>query len=216
MGSFIDMSGQKYGYLTALSISHRNEREEIFWNCQCQCGSLVVIKGSLMRQGQTKSCGCYRKEVTSMNKKTHGMRSTRLYNVWNHMKRRCTEKNTKEYKNYGGRGITVCDEWENPQNFFEWAIANGYKDNLTIERINVNGNYRPDNCEFIPKSLQSKNRRYNLMIDTGGAEVCAAEAARMAGVSRKTVANWYHAGLIKTINDVKALANRKERKLCKR
>ena len=142
------------------------------------------------------------------------MALTRVYNVWSHMKRRCSEQTSREYKNYGGRGITVCKEWKNPQKFIEWALSNGYKENLTIERINVDGNYCPENCEFIPKSMQSKNRRYNMVISAGEKTICGAEAARMVGVTQGTIANWYHAGLIKTLNDAKKLANRKEWKLC--
>lgn len=163
MGKFIDLTGQKFGRLTAISSPGKNKHDKRIWLCRCDCGKEIFTIAGDLKSGQSTSCGCLRKETTSrvnaeLHRK-HGMNGTRIYQCWGDMKRRCYNQNAESYKHYGGRGIEVCAEWHDFQTFYDWATKNGYSDDLTIERVDVNGNYEPSNCTWIPKSEQPKNRR---------------------------------------------------------
>lgn len=157
---FKDETGNKYGLLTVLSLSHYDEKRRIyFWNCKCSCGKLTVKNAGTLRSGATKSCGCLKVEINIGNKKreTHGFSYTRLYRVWSAMKSRCYRKKDVGYAWYGGKGIIVCDEWKNSFDVFKyWALQNGYNDNMTIDRIDSNGNYEPNNCQFLTRAENSK------------------------------------------------------------
>lgn len=145
--------------------------------CQCVCGSKKWYRLSRIVTGETKSCGC----LTNV---THGGHGTRLYNTWGHMRARCYNPHDKRYASYGGRGITVCDEWKNSfEAFRDWALSTGYNDSLTIDRIDVNGNYCPENCRWANELQQSNNRRSNRMIEYKGQVYTAAELARKVGIS---------------------------------
>lgn len=164
MSKFIDLIGQKFGRLTVITSNGSIPPGKRTWLCKCDCGKETVVATSELRSGKTKSCGCLQKEKAALIGKKyhtiHGMDGTRIYQCWKDMKRRCYNPKTKSFKNYGGRGILVCNDWlHNFQAFHEWAMANGYRDNLTIDRIDVNGNYEPSNCQWIPLSEQPKNRR---------------------------------------------------------
>ena len=140
------------------------------WKCKCDCGNEKVIRETELRRGHTRSCGCLQKEIASSLNKTHGLsrKCGRLYPLWKSIKYRCYNKKAKEYERYGGRGIKMCDEWRNDfKVFHDWAVANGYKEEkadnglniLTIDRIDVNGNYEPSNCRFVTNEVQAKNKR---------------------------------------------------------
>lgn len=164
-----DIVGQKFGRLTVVehigfTEPNRHGYKRAIWKCRCDCGNYINRTTDVLKRGKS-SCGCRQKEVLSymtQGNVTHNMTYTRLYRIFKGMYARCYYPSTQRYNAYGGRGITICDEWKNDKSkFFEWALQNGYDDTLTIERIDVNGNYCPENCKWIPKSEQYKNKQSN-------------------------------------------------------
>ncbi len=153
--NFHDISGKKFGKITVVSFyGFKNGRS--LWNCKCECGTECVYDGHTLLANHISSCGCGKKT----HNLRHGMSGTRLYRIWTGMKTRCENQNADNYKYYGERGISVCDEWkEDFDTFAKWALKTGYKDSLTIDRINVNGNYEPKNCRWVTMAEQNKNKR---------------------------------------------------------
>ena len=164
MSSLKDLTGQRFGRLVVQKRYGRTPGGEASWICQCDCGKQFAVVGSSLRKGTTRSCGCLRDEIVSKKQSTHRKTKTRLYNVWTHILQRCYNPNHTAYKRYGGRGITVCDEWRYSfQTFHDWAVANGYDENAprgkcTIDRIDNDKGYSPDNCRFVDMKVQNHNR----------------------------------------------------------
>lgn len=187
--------GEKFGKLVVIKraedyISPKGKHSPM-WLCKCKCGKIKAIAQSSLKFGTTKSCGCSRYE----SKTKHGLSGTRLYGIWSNMKRRCNSESDSRYNGYGGRGITYCNEWEDFSNFSEWALKNGYKDGLTIERKDVNGNYCPENCCWIPQKEQAKNRRPSLrLVDKDGNERLVVDIAEELGISANVVRARYESG----------------------
>ena len=157
-----NLKGQKFGRLTAICPVAKNNRNAVLWLCECDCGLDAIIESSSLVRGLTRSCGCLDREAHQLrpNRTTHGQSGTRLYRIWKAMKTRCTNPNTNDWKNYGGRGITVCPEWMNSfQAFFDWAVTHDYSDELTIDRINNDKGYSPDNCRWATMKEQRHNQR---------------------------------------------------------
>lgn len=183
---------------------------QAYWLCKCDCGNTIVTVGYCLRSGDTKSCGCLLNENRGKSSKTHGMTKTRLYHVWLSMKERCYTSTCNTYKNYGGRGIKICDEWLGENgfvNFKEWSLANGYAEDLSIDRIDVNGNYEPSNCRWATRIQQANNKRNNVYITIDGEVHTLTEWCKILNVSRSTVTKrkgkglpqelWFYKGRLK-------------------
>lgn len=196
MGKFIDLTGQKFGKLTVLKRidDHITKGGQHFtmYLCKCDCGNEIKVLAHRLRQGKTQSCGCLKKEAQKRLIKfntTHNNSNTRLYRIWSHFKGRCNNPKDRAYEKYGGRGIKICEEWQEFEPFYNWAMANGYNDTLTIDRIDVNGNYEPNNCRWTSYKTQARNRRITKTVFYNGKEYILGELAEMLQRDYKHL--WY-------------------------
>ena len=164
-GKFKDLTGMTFGYWQVLERTNNSKDGSSRWVCRCKCGATKTVLGKALTSQKTKSCGCYNKEKAKETFYKHGYSHTNLHNRWLKIRERCYNPNSRSFENYGGRGIQMCNEWkQNFMRFYSWAIENGYKPGLTIDRIDVNGNYEPKNCRFINQKGQQNNRRNNVYI----------------------------------------------------
>lgn len=179
------MVGQIFGKWTVKSFSPNQYRKS--WLCVCECGKQKIVRESYLTRGSSKSCGCVRRETFVMSRKIHGLTNTNLYMVWNSMKQRCKNSKHRSFKNYGGRGITIADEWLDFNNFVEWSLSNGYTQGLEIDRKDNNGNYTNDNCRFVTSKVNGNNRRTNHFITVDGVTKTITEWSELVGIDRTTL-----------------------------
>ena len=194
----IDMTGERYGKLVVIARSPvNNKQNKPLWVCKCDCGKYTTTTRRRLINGQTKSCGCYRRELSKEQHTTHGMKRTRLYRIWTGIKDRCLNPNSKYWNKYGGRGITVCEDWSSDfVKFHDWSLANGYQDDLTIDRIDNDKGYSPDNCRWTSYLVQENNRGNNIRYEVDGEIITITDLCRREGLSRREVAKRYKGDLI--------------------
>ena len=200
-----DLTGNKYGLLTVVGLSDTNTRKT-YWVCQCDCGNMKTVRSDSLLCGAIKSCGCLKKAQDSVNltkNHSHKMSGTRIYLEWQGMKGRCYNPHDPRYDRWGGRGISVCDEWRDSfESFYEWAMAHGYSDELTIDRIDNDGNYTPDNCRWASQKQQSRNRSTNINITIGNSTRTLTEWCEIFQVDYKNVLSRYHRNRFASIDDL--------------
>lgn len=248
--NIVDITGKKFNMLTVICRDGKKGRD-LLWRCKCDCGKEILVRGTNLKKGSPKSCGCLNKKVgkkigrllvleqkdkndkgyiwycecdcgnfvnrtteylTKQKEKAscgchwsekcvkHGKTGIRLFNVWSSLIARCYDKNNKAYKNYGGRGIKVCEEWKNNfQSFYDWSYENGYDENApqgkcTIDRVDNDGDYTPENCRWTTMKNQSNNKRSNIFVEINGSVKTLAEWSDFSGISRSTIKQRYHKG----------------------
>lgn len=199
LGKRIDMIGQKYGRLTVVAFAGKGAENRALWRCRCDCGNEIVLPGKSLRTGNTKSCGCLSKELSTqrivqINHK-HGETGTRLFRIWTGMLTRCYNPNATNYQDYGGRGIVVCNGWrESYEAFRDWAMSAGYTEGLTLDRKDNDRGYFPDNCRWATHKQQANNRRSNVRVSHKGESYTVSEWADIAGMKRDTLAQRLNSG----------------------
>lgn len=187
----LDLTGQRFGRLTVVECCGRSKDGQKVYLCRCDCGTEKKVRSGNLRNGNTQSCGCLSAEKTAERSRkrllVHGGCGTRLYSIWIDMRSRCTWNKAINWHLYGGRGIKVCDEWVNNFTAFrDWAMTNGYSDDLQLDRIDNDGNYEPDNCKWSTRSEQGNNRRTCIYITINGATKSVSEWCEKTGVTRNT------------------------------
>ena len=183
-----DHSGERFGRLTA-QYWYKSEKDgRIYWHCICDCGNERDIRSDSLTSGNTTSCGCLHREISSRvcgdNFRKDGLSSDRLYGIWSAMKSRCYNPSENGYSYYGGRGISVCTEWIHDfKAFYDWSLANGYSEGLSIDRIDVDGDYCPENCRWADSKTQSRNRTDNVKLTIFGITMVQEDWAKLVGIS---------------------------------
>jgi len=162
MSKRIDLTGKKFGRLVVLKYYMTDKNRNALWKCQCECGSITAASSSNLIQNHTKSCGCYKTDMTKEKNSTHGLSKHLLFRIWIKIRERCGHTkgaSARKLKYYKNRGIVVCEEWLDFKSFYNWAIANGWKKGLCIDRIDTNGKYSPSNCRFVTQKENTQNMR---------------------------------------------------------
>lgn len=186
----LQLAGKRFGRLTTIEPVGK-QGKGILWLCLCDCGKESVVLGSELNGNRVRSCGCLSQELAAERGRkrltTHGLSHSRLYKIWVDMLSRCENKNVANYERYGGRGIKVCEEWHNFELFATWAFSNGYAEDLSIDRENVNGNYEPGNCKWATRIEQQNNRRDSTRLAYNGETHTLPEWERITGINRSTL-----------------------------
>lgn len=190
MAKLVDLSGHKYNKLLVVERRGADNLGHTLWLCKCDCGNYKICRGDKVKTGRIKSCGCNNLQ------KYHGLSNHRLYKIWSGMKDRCYNKKVAHYKHYGARGIRICDAWLTDfMSFYVWSREHNYQEDLTIDRIDVNGDYEPDNCRWITILEQQHNKTNSVILEYNGRSLCISEWARLLNVSPSTLYARYHRGL---------------------
>lgn len=188
MPRLIDLTGQRFGRLVVVERAENSADGRARWLCRCDCGQSKTVLGEHLKKGRTKSCGCAKSESSSKRFKKHGGRNSKLYRIWSNMKDRCNNPDCKVYSDYGGRGIKVCKEWIDDFSAFQkWALANGYKEGLTIDRKDNDKGYSPDNCRWTDRKIQGNNKRNCRYITYKGQRKTVAEWSDITGIPHDTL-----------------------------
>lgn len=199
----LELAGKRFGKLVAIEKTDERYRKNVLWKCKCDCGNEVLVIASRLTSGHTKSCGCLIKESIKnvakayresssykppKSRRTHGEAGTTLYKLWTSMKERCNNKNAENYKYYGEKGVKLCGEWnKNYESFRDWAIENGYAEGLTIDRINPEDGYTPENCRWATIEEQANNKTTNRYITIDGITKTLAQWAKESGNNYQTI-----------------------------
>lgn len=201
-----DLTGRTFDRLTVVGRAEaRPGAHTSFWVCRCRCGTVKTVSATALKQGYTRSCGClHRERVRTCRHFNH-----RLYHVWQDMKQRCSNPNSQYYHRYGGRGISVCEEWADYDAFFRWAMKSGYQSGLTIDRIDNDGNYEPSNCRWATPMENTNNRANTRRVTFQGQTHTLTEWAEITGIPRRTIRYRYEAG--KAPEDILNTVNRARR-----
>lgn len=182
----LDLIGKRFHKLLVVEKAN-NQKHKTMWKCKCDCGSITLVTTSNLNANRVKSCGCLRIDQLIKRSTTHNQRHTSLYEVWKSIKQRCLNPQSKAYKNYGGRGICICDEWKNNfENFYKWSISNGYTKGLTIDRIDNNSNYSPQNCRWVTRLQQANNKRNTIYLTINNKTDSLSNWLRVYNVNRST------------------------------
>ncbi|OHW63124.1 hypothetical protein EUAN_09080 [Andreesenia angusta] len=211
--NFSDLTGKKFGKLTVIKFIGVTKYKP-FWLCECDCGNFAEVTSGNLKSGGTKSCGCIRIEMLTKRNTSHGMANQShrhpLYKRWASMKQRCCNENAISFKNYGGRGIQVCDEWKNDYlSFYNWAVNNGFREDLELDRIDNDGNYTPKNCRWTTIENNQLNKRTNNRITIRGITKTLTEWSRISGIKVNTLKSrmrygWENDNLLKPIGQTKS------------
>lgn len=159
-----DLTGKTFGLLTVINRAENDINSKSMWCCKCDCGNEKIISGNSLSRGNSTSCGCFKLKLHT----THGMSKSNIYKVFTGMLQRCNNKKHKNYKDYGARGISVCKDWLTFESFYKWSMENGYRENITLDRVDNNGNYSPSNCKWVTMAQQSLNKRSSFYITFNG------------------------------------------------
>lgn len=203
-----DLTGNRYGKLVVIERAKNTKDGKAAWICKCDCtGKMVAVRAANLKSGSTRSCGCLMKESRKIvseklsgNKSPrykHGLSRSRINMIYREMKRRCFSEKLPAFEHYGKRGIVVCDEWLGENgfgNFYKWSMENGYNENLTLDRIDVNGNYEPNNCRWTTMEKQQNNRTNNVRISYNGEEHTLSEWAGIIGITKCAIYHRYERG----------------------
>lgn len=189
MPSFIDRTGQRFGMLVVRKrVIIDDNKKSTYWECICDCGNVKIVDASHLVSGDTKSCGCFNRKLLSERRTTHGMTGTKIYYNWVSMLQRCTNPDKWSYKHYGGRGIAVCDDWYFFENFLA-DMGDSYKEGLTLDRIDNDSGYSPENCRWATMKEQANNRRNTIFVEYAGMKKTLVEWSIIINTQYKTM-NW--------------------------